>query len=89
LFTRESGIRVHADNPTSTAFGIGQLLEGNRKHYAEIVRKVNPLLRDHDTLVPIQQFQMAREYCKHRYGTCEEGWKFWQNQKLTKGTGWY
>ena len=63
-----------ADNPTSTAFGLGQLLLGNRILY---------LGRDYATIDCGRQLWAFRAYVRDRYGTAERAKAFWQ------ANGWY
>jgi hypothetical protein len=64
----------HADNPTSTAFGLGQLLLGNRILY---------LGRHYATTDCGRQLAAFRAYVRDRYGTAERAKAFWQ------ANGWY
>jgi hypothetical protein len=78
IIGKESGGQgVTADNPTSTAFGLGQLLLGNRQHYGRQLG-FNPNTTDYG-----QQLAMMRAYIKDRYGTAEQAMAFWQSH------GWY
>lgn len=77
IISRESGFRVTADNPNSTAFGLFQMLIGNRKLYA------NKYGFHPDTTVPYQQVLMGRGYISDRYGTAEKALDFHKN------AGWY
>jgi hypothetical protein len=74
IIMRESGGDPTADNPTSTAFGIGQLLLGNRILY---------LGRDYATVDCGAQMWAFRAYVRDRYGTAERAKAFWQ------ANGWY
>jgi hypothetical protein len=77
IIARESGGNVHADNPTSTAFGLGQLLLANRQYYGRLLG-YSP-----DTTNYQQQLAMFRAYVRDRYGTAENAKAFWQVH------GWY
>lgn len=77
IVQRESGGRADADNPSSTAFGLGQLLYANRAAYGR------RLGFDPDTTDPGEQLAMFRLYVKERYGTAEQAQAFWQEH------GWY
>lgn len=77
IIQRESGGRTTADNPTSTAFGLGQLLAANRQRYGAILG-VSPNTTDYTS-----QLQMFRMYVRDRYGTAENAQRFWQAH------GWY
>jgi septal ring factor EnvC (AmiA/AmiB activator) len=74
IILRESGGDPTADNPTSTAFGLGQLLLGNRILY---------LGRDYATTDCGRQLAAFRAYVRDRYGTAERAKAFWQ------ANGWY
>ena len=77
IVNRESEGNVHADNPTSTAFGLGQLLQGNRNSYGARLG-INPNTTDYG-----EQLQMMRAYIADRYGSAQAAMQFWQ------GHGWY
>jgi septal ring factor EnvC (AmiA/AmiB activator) len=74
IILRESSGDPTADNPTSTAFGLGQLLLGNRILY---------LGRDYATTDCGRQLWAFRAYVHDRYGTAERAKAFWQ------ANGWY
>jgi septal ring factor EnvC (AmiA/AmiB activator) len=74
IIMRESSGYPTADNPTSTAFGLGQLLLGNRILY---------LGRDYATTDCGRQLWAFRAYVRDRYGTAERAKAFWQ------ANGWY
>jgi septal ring factor EnvC (AmiA/AmiB activator) len=74
IILRESSGDPTADNPTSTAFGLGQLLLGNRILY---------LGRDYATIDCGRQLWAFRAYVRDRYGTAERAKAFWQ------ANGWY
>jgi septal ring factor EnvC (AmiA/AmiB activator) len=74
IIMRESGGDPTADNPTSTAFGLGQLLLGNRILY---------LGQDYATTDCGKQLSAFRAYVRDRYGTAERAQAFWQ------ANGWY
>lgn len=78
IVQRESGGRTSADNPTSTAFGLGQLLYSNRVRYAAMVGASGPETTDYN-----EQLAMFRAYVRDRYGTAERAKAFWQAH------GWY
>ncbi len=78
IFDHESfGGSVTADNPVSTAFGIGQLLDYNREKYAARLG-VSP-----DTTDFCAQLTMFRLYVNERYGSAESAKAFWIAH------GWY
>jgi septal ring factor EnvC (AmiA/AmiB activator) len=74
IIMHESGGDPTADNPTSTAFGLGQLLLGNRILY---------LGQDYATIDCGKQLWAFRAYVHDRYGTAERAQAFWQ------ANGWY
>jgi septal ring factor EnvC (AmiA/AmiB activator) len=74
IIMHESGGDPTADNPTSTAFGLGQLLLGNRILY---------LGQDYATTDCGKQLSAFRAYVRDRYGTAENAQAFWQAH------GWY
>jgi septal ring factor EnvC (AmiA/AmiB activator) len=74
IIMRESSGDPTADNPTSTAFGLGQLLLGNRILY---------LGQDYATTDCGRQLWAFRAYVRDRYGTTERAKAFWQ------ANGWY
>jgi len=77
IIARESGGSVFADNPTSTAFGLGQLLLSNRQYYGRLLG-FSP-----STVSYSEQLAMFRAYVRDRYGTAENAKAFWQAH------GWY
>ena len=74
IILRESSGDPTADNPTSTAFGLGQLLLGNRILY---------LGRHYATTDCGRQLWAFRAYVRDRYGTAARAKAFWQ------ANGWY
>jgi len=77
LIGHESSGRTTAQNPTSSAFGLGQLIRSNRVKYgAEL--GVSP-----DTTNGAEQLAMMRRYIEDRYGTAEAAAQFWRQH------GWY
>jgi septal ring factor EnvC (AmiA/AmiB activator) len=74
IIMRESSGDPTADNPTSTAFGLGQLLLGNRILY---------LGQDYATIDCGRQLWAFRAYVRDRYGTAARAKAFWQ------ANGWY
>ena len=74
IIMRESSGDPTADNPTSTAFGLGQLLLGNRILY---------LGRHYATTDCGRQLWAFRAYVSDRYGTAARAKAFWQ------ANGWY
>jgi TolA-binding protein len=69
IIMQESGGDPTAANPASTAFGLGQLLLGNRILY---------LGADHDTVACDKQLAAFRSYVRDRYGTAEAAQAYWQ-----------
>ncbi|MFL6184873.1 MAG: hypothetical protein ACJ745_08570 [Actinomycetes bacterium] len=74
IIMHESSGDPTADNPTSTAFGLGQLLLGNRILY---------LGSQYATTDCGRQLWAFRAYVRDRYGTAERAKAFWQ------ANGWY
>jgi peptidoglycan hydrolase CwlO-like protein len=74
IIMHESGGNPRAQNPSSTAFGLGQLLLGNRILY---------LGQDYNTTDCAKQLFAFRQYVHDRYGTAEAAQAFWQAH------GWY
>ena len=74
IITKESSGYPTADNPNSTAFGLGQHLLGNRILY---------LGQDYATTDCGRQLWAFRSYVRDRYGTAERAKAFWQ------ANGWY
>jgi hypothetical protein len=74
IIMRESSGYPTADNPASTAFGLGQLLLGNRILY---------LGEDYATTDCGRQLWAFRAYVRDRYGTAGRARAFWQ------ANGWY
>jgi hypothetical protein len=74
IILRESSGDPTADNPASTAFGLGQLLLGNRILY---------LGRDYATTDCGRQLWAFRAYVRDRYGTARRAKAFWQ------ANGWH
>jgi septal ring factor EnvC (AmiA/AmiB activator) len=74
IIMRESSGDPTADNPTSTAFGLGQLLLGNRILY---------LGRQYATSDCGRQLWAFRAYVRDRYGSAATAQAFWQ------ANGWY
>ena len=74
IIMKESGGDPTADNPRSTAFGLGQLLIDGRRHY---------LGANADTTDCSLQLQAFRGYVRDRYGTAENARAFWVSH------GWY
>jgi len=63
IIARESGGSVTAKNPTSTAFGKYQMLEGNRRLYAPICDTT------YDTIDEKAQDCMGERYISDRYSS--------------------
>lgn len=72
LINKESGGRTTAKNPTSTAFGLGQLLLANRKKY---------LGADYATTDYNKQLGAFRAYVRDRYKTAEAAKSFWEQRR--------
>lgn len=70
----ESGGNTYAQNPRSSAFGLGQLILSNRKKY---------LGRDYATTDARKQLMAFRSYIRDRYGSAEAAVAFRRTH------GWY
>jgi hypothetical protein len=70
IIQHESGGNVHAKNPHSTAFGLGQLLYANRVHY---LGRANAGTTNYQA-----QLGAMQHYIKDRYGNAQKAWGFWQ-----------
>jgi peptidoglycan hydrolase CwlO-like protein len=68
IIMKESGWNPFADNPTSTAFGLGQLVFSQRQNYLGAAA---------DTTDCALQLKAFRGYVSSRYGTAENAWSFW------------
>ena len=73
IWSQESGWNVHADNPSSSAYGIPQALPGSK------MASVGPNWVDN----PETQIRWGLGYIKSRYGSACAAWSFKQ------GAGWY
>jgi len=73
IWSQESGWNVHADNPSSSAYGIPQALPGSKMSSAGPDWAENP-----ET-----QIRWGLGYIKARYGTPCAAWSYKQ------GAGWY
>lgn len=76
LEMHEAGYNNMAQNPTSTAFGMGQFLDST---WASV--------GGHKTSDPNMQSQYMMEYIKERYGSPEKAWS--QYYQHPGGVGWY
>lgn len=70
IISHESGGSTTAKNPSSTAFGLGQLLIANRRHY---------LGANANTTDPNLQLKAFRGYVHDRYGTADRAAAFWRS----------
>lgn len=83
LIGRESSWKPRADNPTSTAWGYGQFLNGTRQDY----KRMYPNL---DYNNPVDQVVLTYRYAMNRYGSVEKALKFWDaNRWYEKGTSYH
>ncbi len=73
IYSQESGWNVHADNPSSSAYGIPQALPGSKMASAGRDWADNPAT----------QIRWGLGYIKDRYGSPCSAWSFKQ------GHGWY
>ena len=70
IISHESGGETTAKNPHSSAFGLGQLLIANRRHY---------LGANANTTDPGLQLKAFRGYVRDRYGTADRAAAFWRS----------
>jgi len=70
IIQHESGGSTTAKNPHSTAFGLGQLLIANRRHY---------LGGNANTTDPGLQLKAFRGYVRDRYGNANRAEAFWKS----------
>ncbi len=70
IISHESGGSTTAKNPHSTAFGLGQLLIANRRHY---------LGANANTTDPALQLRAFRGYVRDRYGNADRAAAFWRS----------
>lgn len=68
LVMGESGWNNYAQNPTSTAYGIGQFLNSTWGSYGQ------------KTSDPATQIQYMLQYIKNRYGNPANAWATWQSR---------
>jgi hypothetical protein len=73
IWSQESGWNIHADNPSSSAYGIPQALPGSKMSSAGPDWENNP-----ET-----QIRWGLGYIQSRYGSACEAWSYKQ------GAGWY
>ena len=73
IWSQESGWNVHADNPSSSAYGIPQALPGSK------MASAGPNWADN----PETQIRWGLGYIKARYGSACAAWSYKQ------GAGWY
>ncbi len=73
IWSQESGWNVHADNPSSSAYGIPQALPGSK------MASAGPNWADNAET----QIRWGLGYIKSRYGSVCAAWSYKQ------GTGWY
>ena len=84
IIGKESGGRVRANNPSSSAFGLGQLTEANRIAAARALGyPVGIEHGDTGTTNYDHQLQMMRWYMKTRYGGEKQAYAFHKHH------GWY
>jgi SLT domain-containing protein len=74
LIARESGLNPNSKNPTSTAHGYGQFLNGTVRNYA----KQYPNLNYNN---PADQIVLTYKYAVSRYGSVEKALQYWDAHK--------
>ena len=77
LMAHESHGWPTADNPTSTAYGCGQLLAGHRARFAKRCATTP------NTTNPTASLCLMRAYITDRYGTADKALRF------RRARGWY
>lgn len=82
IVAHESGGDVHANNPSSTALGIGQLLIDNRQKYSSRLG-VGP-----GTFNRQAQIAMMRMYIEDRYGSSRAAYNFHRSHGWYDDGGW-
>ena len=82
ILKRESGFSPTAANPTSSAYGLGQLILANRRRYAPQVG-ADPAGEGYHTGTtdPCEQLRMMRLYIEDRYGSPKKAKKFWKHHQ--------
>ena len=70
IIQHESGGSTTAKNPHSSAFGLGQLIAANRRHY---------LGANANTTDPGLQLRAFRAYVHDRYGNANHAAAFWRS----------
>jgi tape measure domain-containing protein len=78
IITRESGWNVHAQNPSSPAFGIPQSLPGSKMASAGSDWHDNP----------ITQLKWMQSYVKERYGGVSNAVSYWKKHHNYANGGW-
>ncbi|MEE1782042.1 transglycosylase SLT domain-containing protein [Streptomyces sp. SP17BM10] len=73
IISHESGWNVHATNPSSGAYGLGQALPGSKMASAGADWRTSAST----------QIKWALDYMNSRYGSPNAAWSFWQ------GHHWY
>jgi hypothetical protein len=68
IITRESGWRVNAQNPSSSAYGLPQALPGSKMAAAGPDWRTNPTT----------QLSWMKTYVDQRYGGACPAWSWWQ-----------
>ena len=82
IIKRESDFSPTAANPTSSAFGLGQLILANRRRYAPQVGADAADEGYHTgTTDPCDQLRMMRLYIEDRYGSPKKAKKFWKHHR--------
>jgi hypothetical protein len=72
IIQHESAGQTTAKNPHSSAFGLGQLIVANRRHY---------LGANANTTDPSLQLKAFRSYVHDRYGNADHAAAFWRAHK--------
>jgi len=90
LWQRESGWNPRADNPNSTAWGLGQWLASTARNYSRAwgYQIDHP---DYNGRIPTLQAQTENglRYIHERYGTPADALAFWKRQCGSRSGCWY
>ncbi len=76
LWMKESGFRTNADNPSSSAYGIPQMLTETHGLGAQYMKD------------PKTQIAVGLNYIKGRYGDPKGAWNFWQKNNWYDQGAW-
>jgi trimeric autotransporter adhesin len=72
IIQKESNGKVDAKNPTSTAFGVGQLIKANRDRFSAALECKA------DTTDKESQVKMMKMYIKTKHGSAVKAKAYWE-----------